>query len=300
MDRSPYLIIGGSTKCGTTSLFSYFEFHPAVCACTMKESRYFLEPSYKLIAQKRDHSGIGSFSELFPKCPDEKLRVEATPDYLYSSFAIKRIHHELPNAKMVFILRKPSGRLKSWFKFARQLGLIGEDLSLDAFVAMQQHTPDTPQHLRSLEQGRYSAYLEQAYDILGSEHVMVCFYEELEKDPQALCKRIAAFAGIDPNYFSNYEFKVFNASSQGKASLPTRLFRKFKRLVKPVKQRLPLKVRKKLKLASLKIEGKLSSHSISQKPPLDMDAKTRQLVEQYYAKEPQKIKALTGLTPPWD
>ena len=52
MDRNQYLIIGGSTKCGTTSLFNYFEFHPGVCACSMKESRYFLEPEYKLIAQK--------------------------------------------------------------------------------------------------------------------------------------------------------------------------------------------------------------------------------------------------------
>lgn len=300
MDRSPYLIIGGSTKCGTTSLFSYFEFHPDVCACTMKESRYFLEPGYKLIAQKRDHSGIDSFSELFPNCPDNKLRLEATPDYLYSSIALNRIHNELTNAKMVFILRKPIGRLVSWFKFARQLGLIDEKMKLDDFVEMQQSSPDAPQHLRSLEQGRYSDYLQKAYAILGSERIMICFYEDLEKAPEALCKSIADFAGVDPNYFSGYEFKVYNASSQGKASKPTRLFRKFKRWVKPVKQRLPLQVRKKLKLASFRLEGMLSKGMGIQKQTLEMNQPTIEHIQQYYAMESEKIKAITGLTPPWD
>jgi hypothetical protein len=265
----------------------------------MKESRYFLESDYKLIAQKRDHSGINSFSELFPKCPDNKLRLEATPDYLYSSTALNRIQNDLPNVKMVFILRKPIGRLTSWFKFARQLGLIDEQISLDEFIKIQQHSPDTPQHLRSLEQGRYSSYLEKAYAILGQEQVMVCFYEDLEKEPEALCKRIAVFAGVDPNYFSGYEFKVYNASSQGKASSSTQMFRKFKRWVKPVKQRLPVRVRKKLKLASLRIEAILSRGSSKQKPSLELDQKTIQYLEQYYAGESDKIKKLTGLTPPW-
>lgn len=299
MDRNQYLIIGGSTKCGTTSLFNYFEFHPGVCACSMKESRYFLEPEYKLVAQKRDHSGIKNFNELFANSKPEKVHVEATPDYLYSEHALGRIAHELPNAKMVFILRKPKGRLESWYKYARQLGLIDERTTIEAFIKMQQGLTDPPQHLRSLEQGCYSKYLERAYALLGKDRVMVCFYEDLDKDPENLCKRVAAFAGLNPAYFSGFEFKVFNKSAASKATLPARMFRNFKRLVKPLKQQLPKGIRKKLKLASHRIESGLDSSSTSYQKTQQVDEVTASFIEQYYSAEAGKIKSLTGLVPPW-
>ncbi|MFM7824208.1 MAG: sulfotransferase domain-containing protein [Bacteroidota bacterium] len=299
MDRNHYLIIGGSTKCGTTSLFNYFEFHPGVCACSMKESRYFLEPEYKLVAQKRDHSGISNFNELFPNSNPEKVHVEATPDYLYSEHALTRIAQELPNAKMVFILRKPTGRLESWYKFARQLGLIEESVTLEAFVQMQLGLTDPPQHLRSLEQGCYSNYLERAYALFGKNRLMVCFYEELDKDPESLCKRVASFASVDPGYFSGFEFKIFNKSAAAKASLPARMFRSFKRLVKPLKQQLPKGIRKRLKLASHKIESSLGGTSTSFKQINKMNEETAAFIEQYYSAEAGKIKSLTGVEPPW-
>ena len=299
MDHNHYLIIGGSTKCGTTSLFNYFEFHPDVCACSMKESRYFLESEYKLVAQKRDHSGINHFNELFPKSNPGKVHLEATPDYLYSEHALSRIALELPNAKMVFILRKPKGRLESWYKYARQLGLVDESTTLEAFIQMQLGLTDPPQHLRSLEQGRYSSYLERAFDLLGKDRVMVCFYEELEKDPENLCKRVASFAGVDPTYFSGFEFKVFNKSAAAKASIPARIFKRFKRLVKPLKQRLPKGIRKRLKLASHKIENSLVGKSASSKQKQEMNEETASFIEQYYIAESGKIKSLTGLEPPW-
>ncbi|MGR6088020.1 MAG: sulfotransferase family protein [Arcticibacter sp.] len=299
MDRNHYLIIGGSTKCGTTSLFNYFEFHPSVCACSMKESRYFLEPGYKLVAQKRDHSGINNFVELFPNSNPQKVNVEATPDYLYSEHALGRIAHELPNAKMVFILRKPKGRLESWYKYARQLGLIDESTTLEAFIKMQIGLTDPPQHLRSLEQGCYSNYLERAQALLGKDRVMVCFYEDLVKDPENLCKRVASFAGIEPEYFSGFEFKVFNKSAAAKATLPARMFRSFKRFVKPLKQRLPKGIRKKLKLASHKIESSLGSSSTSFKQTKQLDEATASFIEKYYSAEAGKIESLTGLVPPW-
>lgn len=299
MDRNHYLIIGGSTKCGTTSLFNYFEFHPEVCACSMKESRYFLEAGYKLVAQKRDHSAIHEFNELFPNSTPGKTHLEATPDYLYSHHALKRIAEELPNAKMVFILRRPQGRLESWYKYARQLGLIDEHMSLEGFVTIQQNQSDPPQHLRSLEQGRYSTYLEDAYKLLGKDRILVCFYEDLVRDPEGLCKLVAQFARLDPQYFSGYEFKVFNKSSESKASFPARVFRKFKRCIKPLKQRLPKGIRKKLKLASHELESMLAGSNTVGKKQNEVNNQTLSFINDYYAAEAGKIKSLTGLTPPW-
>ncbi|MBL0339638.1 MAG: hypothetical protein IPP71_01235 [Bacteroidetes bacterium] len=54
MSQKKYLFIGGSTKCGTTSVFNYFEFHPEICPCVMKESRYFWTKEYPLDATCRE------------------------------------------------------------------------------------------------------------------------------------------------------------------------------------------------------------------------------------------------------
>lgn len=91
MDSNKYLIIGGSTKCGTTSVFSHFEFHPDICPCIMKESRFFWNNDYLLEAASRDHTRYSAFSDLFQNCENKKLRLEATPDYLYSSATAYKI-----------------------------------------------------------------------------------------------------------------------------------------------------------------------------------------------------------------
>src|SRR6187399_1055850 len=100
MDPNHYLIIGGSTKCGTTSVFNYFEFHPEVCPCIMKESRFFWSDTYALSSAPRKHEQVNHFAELFDNCKNNKIRVEATPDYLYSSATALKIHEQLPNCKL--------------------------------------------------------------------------------------------------------------------------------------------------------------------------------------------------------
>lgn len=298
-DDKQYLIIGGSTKCGTTSLFNYFEFHPGVCSCSMKESRYFLEPDYKLLAARRDHTMHPVFGSLFESCHAGLIRMEATPDYLYSEHALRRIANEIPNVKLVFILRSPVGRFVSWFKYSKQLGLIDEQTSLSQYLEMQSTATDGLQHLRALEQGRYSEYLNKAYEIFDTKQILVCFYEELVADPKALCEKICRFANLDSDYFNGYQFKVYNKSSTGKASMSSRIFKKFKRLLKPVKQRLPKVIRKKLKLAALQIDTVLAKTDDDNPSKFQHSSETSDRLYNYYADEAKRIDQLTGLLPPW-
>ena len=43
-----FLIIGGASKAGTTSMFSYLAEHPQICASHAKETRFFLDSDYPL------------------------------------------------------------------------------------------------------------------------------------------------------------------------------------------------------------------------------------------------------------
>ena len=51
MSLGRYLIIGGTTKAGTTSLHAYLSDHPQVCASSIKETRFFLDRDYPLEAK---------------------------------------------------------------------------------------------------------------------------------------------------------------------------------------------------------------------------------------------------------
>jgi hypothetical protein len=266
----------------------------------MKESRYFLESSYKMVARKRDFSAVGSFRELFPECKKSQLRLEATPDYLYSDIALKRIKEEIPDTKFVFILREPVSRLKSWFRYSRQLRLISPETSFDDYIQHQMNMTDAPQHLRSLEQGRYSNYLEKAAAICGVSNILVCFFEDLEKAPENLCKQIAEFAGIDPGYFTDFNFMVYNKSTSIPVGKLTRLFRALRRSLKPVKQNLPGVLMKKLKLASHYAEGILIGKANKNTVSTGISDQNAAFLKTYYAAESDRIQKIMGVKPPWN
>ena len=297
-----YLIIGGSTKCATTSVFKYFEFHPQICKCQMKESRYFLEEKYQLVAKQRDKSAYKSFEELFNNCNDHQIRMEATPDYLYSSEAAKKIRNDLPDVKMVFILRDPVDRLGSWYRFSILNGLIEKYISFEEYIRLQQDSDNTtPQHLKSLQQGRYSEYLKIYYKIFKGHEIKICFYEDLVKNPRWFCSELSTFTNIDPLYFSDYNFVVHNRSLPVKSVKIHKLFRKLKRTVRPATSMLSSGIRKKLKLAGNNIETIYANvNTAKSEVAIEISTDLKKYLDEYYKNEKNAIYELSGQLPPWN
>jgi len=128
----PFLIIGGTQRAGTTTLYKYLSDHPNVCASSIKETRFFLDKDYPLPSADRfNGTNLDAYGKFFAHCTDlTKIRVEATPDYLYSDTALK-IADLLPRAKMIFILRDQVERMVSWYKYAIQRGLLEESISFE-------------------------------------------------------------------------------------------------------------------------------------------------------------------------
>ena len=155
-----YLIVGGTTKAATTSLFTYLSDHPAVCAATYKETRFFLSDDYPLPSKYRYKDNVEEYHLLFSDSNGMQLRMESTPDYLYCEKARERIAEFLPHAKLVFSLREPISRLISWYRFAKQIGKLPQTLSFDAYVKLlftstDCHQENEEQHLKTLQQGCY-------------------------------------------------------------------------------------------------------------------------------------------------
>ena len=229
VDDYPYLIIGGTTKAGTTSLFKYLADHPDICASSLKETRFFLDQNYPLPSSNRfSENNIDAYGEFFLELG--KLRVEATPDYLYSKAALN-IGNKLANVRFIFILRDPVDRLVSWFKFAKQKGMMSQGITFDEYVAMQMGidiTAETPVHLRALEQGKYCQYLELFRDKY-SKNIFCILFSDLATSPQKVMFDVCGFAEISKEVYTDYKFTVENKTVRVKSQRLEKIYTALRR-----------------------------------------------------------------------
>ena len=238
-----YLIIGGSTKCATTSLFEYLAVHPQINASVKKESRFFWTDEYKISEETVNYkNGIEHYNEVFTTSKKTDLRLEATPDYLYSQKTMQLFADNVHQCKFIFVLRNPVDRIISWYKFSKQLNLIPAKEPIDVYISKQLKANQAIQlqHERAVEQGRYGYYLKPWYEKFSSQNIYVCFYNDLTENPLNEMQSICRFAGIDETFYKNFEFKVYNKSVVVKDAEQFSKYRVFRRNLRRTLKSVPL------------------------------------------------------------
>ena len=322
-----YLIVGGTTKAATTSLFAYLADHPAICAATYKETRFFLSSDYPLPSKYRyeeekmivnNHhlpSGAEDYAHLFPNCDETQLRMESTPDYLYCEKALERIAAFLPQAKLVFSLREPISRLISWYRFAKQIGQLPETMSFDAYVELLFATLErksgggesemivnnhsfSSQHLQTLWQGCYTIYLERYFNQFGPARLHVLFYEELAAQPATVMAKLCDFAGIDADFYRDYVFEVTNRTEQMRNSKLHRKYRDFRFRLRQWTHNKPI-IHNPLRAIRQTIEPMYLRLNTQATEKILMSEQTRHRLIDYYQPEIESLAELIGEPLPW-
>lgn len=231
-----YLIVGGTTKAASTSLYFYLSAHRDICAASMKEPRFFLSVDYPVPSSHRlERDGFARYLSFYEHCPEASLRMEATPDYLHSRPTPAWIAEHLPRAGALFVLREPISRLVSWYRFAREDGRVGDDVSFRAFVDAQvtdDEIRDAPQHLRVLRQGRYADDLERWLEKLGPGRVLTVFFEDLVSDARPVLDTICRFAGLESDRFEDLDLSVHNPTRGTRFAWMHRAYKKARYLIR--------------------------------------------------------------------
>lgn len=313
-----YLIIGGTTKAATTSLFSYLSDHPDICGASYKETRFFLSTDYPLPSKYRYNGDVEEYNHLFSDCQEHQIRLESTPDYLYCSSALKRITKLLPNAKLIFCLREPISRLISWYRFAIQIGRLPNSLSIDEYVdqlftiAEGKQINEKPQEFHSdseenlndaqfmqiLPQGRYASYLKYYLDRLGINRIHTIYYEDLSKNPLNVIKELCNFSDLDSTFFDDYTFQVKNRTETMRNPDFHQKYRSFRFQVrrwthnKPIIHKTLRAMRRGFEPLYLRLNTR-SAESVSLS-----DESQRRLVD-YYRHDVEDLEELLGKQPPW-
>ncbi len=304
--KRPYLIIGGTTKAATTSLFNYLGAHPQVCMSSMKETRFFLDRDYPLESKYRLEDGAEKYAEFFQQCPaTTRLWVEATPDYLYSRGTPARIRHTLKNVRLVFVLREPKARVVSWYRFARQNNLLPETTTLESYVISQsnvkrQDVAHLDQHLRAVEQGRYAVYLRPYFETFGKESITVVFMEELAWNPKKVMREVCGFARLDLEFYETYEFEVYNRTENLKNPVIHGYYKKARFYLK---KRIHNKVIVKSFLRWIRLKIEPIYFRLNRKPESADAVIPKQIatvLNSYYRSPNEELTALLERTLPWN
>ena len=208
----PDALLIGAPKAGTSALHAALALHPQVFSTRPKEPKYYLcadapPPAYcgpgDAHSQQEWIWRFEDYQRLFEPARDDQLRIESTPFYLYLRNARRRIAEELPQAKLIAVVRDPVDRAYSNWMHLWSDGLEPEADFLRAFELEEQRIAAgwAPfWHYR--RQGLYGRQLEDLYRHVDADRILVVRYRELVADPSGLLNRVCDFLGLDGDVIS--------------------------------------------------------------------------------------------------
>lgn len=218
MRKMPDFIIIGTQKGGTSSLFYYLNQHPAIQMSTPKEVHYY-DINYK--------KGIEWYKSHFPFKWSTKLAGEASPYYIFHPHAPKRLKKDLPNAKIIMLLRDPAERAFSHYKMNKKNGT--EALSFEE--AIDKENERLENDLKKLgenefynaqnhrifsyaSRGQYDEQLQNWLQYFALNQMLIIKSEDFFENPEKVVKQVLEFLLLKEA--GNIDYINKNKGAQGK------------------------------------------------------------------------------------
>ena len=220
----PDFLIIGAQKGGTSSLFHLLTQHPQIHPLDLKvkEVHYFdRERNYK-----KGELWYRAHFPLRDTINPGELVGEATPGYLFSPIAAKRIQKDLPNAKLICLLRNPTERaISHYFMSIRH--------KKDLRPVMETMLDDKSQYK---QRGLYLEQIKRYESCLKKKQLLILSSEEFFANPQKILKQVFEFLGVDEN-FQCPDLSPRNVG-KNKAPVPKEVYEYLNEYFKPYNRRL--------------------------------------------------------------
>jgi hypothetical protein len=199
-----FLVIGAQ-KAGTTTLWNLLRDHPQLWFPDAKEAPFF---SHTEVYER----GWASYLErLRVPAGDGVLRGTITPHYMQGAhdagtrLVAERIYRQLPEVRIVALLRDPVERARSQHAMAIARGLeqrgaeqaLSESLRADALRRARLEPGDTNTYI---VQGEYGRILGEYMSFFPHEALHLELSDSLSSDPLGVVRRVLRFLGAGDDY----------------------------------------------------------------------------------------------------
>jgi hypothetical protein len=215
--RAPDFFIVGQSKSGTTALYRMLRRHPQIYLPDRKEL-WFHSPELRPrpIPRARNARSIArrpnarpvtleDYTALFAAAGSQQRIGEATPSYLISREAARRIAALQPKARIIAILREPASFLRSFHLQLLQSRAETEKdlrkaLALEEARRQGKAIPRyaaSPLLLMYSDHVRYVEQLRRYHAVFPPEQILVLTYEEFRRDNKEMVRRVLRFIDVD-------------------------------------------------------------------------------------------------------
>jgi Sulfotransferase domain len=209
--RLPDFFIVGHEKCGTTALYMMISRHPQIFMPAIKEPRFFapeLRSRFRRLGPDKLPNTLEEYSSLFASAGTGLQAGEASPLYLRSHTAARRIAEVQPDARIIAILREPASYLRSYHlqcvhnhvetetNFAKAIALEAKRREGKRIPPFSQSPPTLfySDHVRYVEQ------LRRYHAAFPPEQVLVLIYEDFRRDNEATVRKVLRFLDVDEDW----------------------------------------------------------------------------------------------------
>lgn len=223
----PDMLVIGGQRCGTTSLFRALEQHPQVVRPTLNKGINYFDLNYA--------KGPRWYAGHFPTALTARRRVgtdrpfiafEASGYYLFHPLAAERIARDLPDVKIVAMLREPVERAYSAWKHESARGFESE--SFDRALELEEertrgesermasepgYQSYSHRHHSYAARGDYVRLLQPYYDRLPSSQIHIVYSEAFFADPVTEFRALTDFLGVE--HVTGLSFDQHNARRGG-------------------------------------------------------------------------------------
>ncbi|MGZ4508588.1 MAG: sulfotransferase domain-containing protein [Blastococcus sp.] len=205
-----FLIIGGQ-RCGTTSMYRTLSQHPAVLKAVRHKGVHYFDTDYeKGMAWYRAHFPLERSARAVGKQFGVRPQTfESSPYYMFHPLAAERIAHDLPEVKVLVLLRDPVERAYS--AHAHELARGYEDQDFETALALEDsrlegeaerliaepaYRSHSHQHHGYLQRGRYIDHLTRLEKVFGRDRMHVVDSHQFFTDPEPAYDGVLEFLGL--------------------------------------------------------------------------------------------------------
>ena len=233
---SPGFLICGAQRCGTTSMYRTLSQHPNILKAVLHKGVHYFDTGYE--------HGLGWYRAHFPlKRSAERIAratgvagttFESSPYYLFHPLAAQRIAQDLPEVRIVTLLRDPVERAYSAHAhelargyetepFERALELEDTRIAGEAehIIADPRYHSHSHQHQAYIRRGRYITQLQRLEQAVGRDRMHVVDAEDFFTDPEPVWAGVVRFLGLPTDQVPRFE----RHNARARAPMPDSLRR---------------------------------------------------------------------------
>lgn len=181
----PSFIHAGAGRAGSTYIHTLLAAHPDVFVPPTKDL-YFFDQNYA--------RGLAWYARFFRDARPGQVPGEVSMSYYVDPEVPARIRAHLPEAKLIFCLREPVARAFSHYYWEMLTfhhvprRAFADGLTFAEFARCDRIFP----------YGDYYTALRRFFDVFPAAQIKVVFFEELQRDPDAVYRALCTFLDVDP------------------------------------------------------------------------------------------------------